>query len=151
KCRYPVGERPVMTTWNQYCLIRPLYGLIEFPRQQMCERPVGVECPTLGIVGAEFDRLVEERDGFSEAPFVGKRISKTAMDNRQIGIELDGYLQFGQCVGVGSARNQRAPVYETDQRILVVEFDGLFRNRHDVMEPSIVGIGFEIRHAEDEG
>src|SRR6516165_11147007 len=104
-----------MTTRNQYCLIRPLYGLIKFPRQQMCERPVGVECPTLGIVGAEFDRLAEERHGFSEAPFVGKRISKTAMDNRQIGIELDGCLQFGQCVGVGSARNQRAPVYETER------------------------------------
>ena len=53
-------------------------------------------------------------------PLVGKRIPETAIADGETGVQLDRRFKFGQRVSICLRRQQRAPVHEPDQSILVV-------------------------------
>src|SRR5262245_63770208 len=76
KRSHPVGKGPVVTVWNPNGSLRPPECFVEVPREDLRERPVRVERPSLVIVGAEVERPRETRDGMAVAAFVGQRLAK---------------------------------------------------------------------------
>src|SRR5262249_17481216 len=70
KRSHPMGKGPVVTVWNPNGSLRPPECSVEVPREDLRERPVRVERPALGIVGAEVDRPLEMRDGLAVAAFI---------------------------------------------------------------------------------
>src|SRR5262245_27475135 len=150
KRSHPVGKGPVVTVWNPNGFLRPPDCSVEVPREDLRERPVRVERPALGIVGAEVDRPLEMRDGLGVAAFVGQRVAKTAVDGRQAGVEFEGSLQLGERVSIGLPRQQNATMNEADERVLVIELHALLGKALGFVQRLVVSLRVEVEHTEDD-
>ena len=74
-----VGKRPVLVIGYRGRALAPRDGRFEVFLQDECERAIGEERPTLRIVGAQRNRLLETLDRFVLASQIGQRVGKTAM------------------------------------------------------------------------
>src|SRR5262245_11914159 len=102
--RDAMSERPVVTVRHPRRLFGALEGVFKLACEDMCQRPVRVERPTLRIMRTELDGLREVWDRLGKATLVRQRVTQAAVNNREVGIERHRGLEFRHRIPIRLAR-----------------------------------------------